>query len=176
MKKIWIALNLVVGPLVLVSYVASAMIWDAETVGGLWGAVPEAVRPLYTANMFFAAGGYFAFGYYLLRCVRPQEVVVFGRFGFGIFVLAYALVLVGSVLWMPLTCMAITTASSALVTLVFAVLWSVAAGSLLLIVALVSARPRPARRARLVAIIGSLLFGLQTILLDAIIWPLNFSV
>jgi hypothetical protein len=35
MKTIWIAVNLVVGPLVLVSYVASALVWDPDTVDGI---------------------------------------------------------------------------------------------------------------------------------------------
>jgi len=176
MKTIWIALNLIVGPLVLVSYVASAMIWDAETVGGLWGAVPEGARPLYVTNMFLAAGGYFAFGFYLLRRVDAQRVEVFGRFGFGVFTLAYAVVLVGSCLWMPLTCVAIAGAHSALVPVIFAVLAAVAAGSLLLLAALVSARPCTAPRARAIAIVGACFFGLQTVVLDGVIWPLNFSI
>jgi hypothetical protein len=176
MKTTWIALNLVVGPLVLVSYVASALIWDAEVVAGLWGAVPPAARPLYTVNMLLAAAGYFAFGYYLLRRIDAERVEVFGRFGFGVFTLAYGVVLVGSCLWMPLTSAAIAGARSALVPVIFGVLAAVAAGSLLLLAALISARPRTAPRARVLAIVGACFFCLQTVVLDGIVWPLHFAI
>jgi hypothetical protein len=176
MRTIWLVVNLVVGPLVLVSYLGSAMVWDAETVGGLWGAVPEAARPLYTANMFLAAAGFFAFGNYLLRRIDAQRVEVFGRFGFGVFTLAYGVVLGGSCLWMPLTCAAIAGARDALVPVIFGVLAAVAGGSLLLLAALVSARPCAAPRARAVAIVGACFFCLQTVVLDGIVWPLHFSI
>lgn len=176
MKMLWIVLNLVFGPLVLVSYLGSAMVWDAETVAGLWGAVPEAARPLYTANMFLAAAGYFSFGYYLLRRIDAERVEIFGRFGFGVFTLAYGVVLVGSCLWMPLTCAAIAGARDALVPVIFGVLAAVAGGSLLLLAALGSARPRTAPRARAIAIVGACFFCLQTVVLDGIVWPLHFSI
>lgn len=176
MKRAWVLLNLVFGPLVLLSYIISAIVWDAETVGGLWGAVPESLRPLYTENMFLAAAGYFVFSAYLLREINPSRVKVFGRFAFGVFFLAYALVLGGSVVWMPLTCVAIDQAQPALVPLIYITLWTVAGGSILLTAAIASAKPRTSPNARRLAIIGALFFCLQTVVLDAIVWPLNFSI
>ena len=176
MRRAWIALNLVLGPLVLVSYVASALYWPSDVVAGLWGAVPASWQPLYTANMFLAAGGYFAFGHYILRRVEPDDVEVFGRFGFGVFVLAYALVLGGSVLWMPLTCVAIDGALGWMVPVIVVVLATVAAGSLLVLAAVFAARPVRSARGRWAAVVGALFFCLQTVVLDAIVWPLHFTV
>jgi len=173
-RRAWIAINLVVGPLVLASYVASAVHWDADVVGALWGAVPEAAQPLYTVNMFVAASGYFVFGWMLLA-QRPEDVVVFGRLGFGVFLFAYALILIGSTIWMPLTCFAIAGPSPAPTPWIYVDLWVVAGGSLLLLAALVSLRPRPRRPLRAAAIVGAIFFCLQTVILDGIVWPLYFS-
>jgi hypothetical protein len=52
----------------------------------------------------------------------------------------------------------------------------VAIGSILLLAALVSARPRTAPRARIIAIVGACFFCLQTVVLDGIVWPLHFSI
>ena len=176
MKRAWIAINLVLGPLVLASYVGAAAVFDSDTLGRLWGAVPEAVRPFYIANMFLAAAGYLVAAGHIARNVSASDVKILGRFGFGVFNLAYLMILTGSALWMPLTGWAIEHSAVHLVPLIFLDLAVVAVGSLLLAAALGSARPRRAPRMRLAALIGVGAFCVQTVLLDGVVWPLGFSV
>ena len=173
MKRRVIALNLVLGPLVLASYVASGVYFDASVIEGLWGRVPEAARGVYTANMFLAAAGYFAFGNYFLRHLEPDRVRVLGR-GFGLVPTAYAAMLIGSIVWMPLTCVALARSLPWLTPLIVVDLAIVALASLALLGAVVTATPPGARGARLAAIVGAGFFCVQTVALDAVVWVICF--
>ena len=67
-----------------------------ETRQQLWGGVPEAAIPFYTANMFLAALGYFFFTSYVWFNVPVEGAQIRGRPALSVFGQAYALVLVGS--------------------------------------------------------------------------------
>src|SRR5512144_1568173 len=94
-------LNALGGIAVLGSYV-HGLAANPSTSGAVWGDVPEVLRPLYTLNMFLAAAGYFAFSAFVFR-LDPERTRIAGRFGFGAFHVLYALILVPSALWLPLT-------------------------------------------------------------------------
>lgn len=165
-------LNVLGGSAVLGSY-AWGLGGHPELRGALWGGVPEALRPLYTASMLLAAAGYFAFSFYVFFRLAPERVSV-GRLGFGVFHALYALILLPSALWLPLTLVMLESPSDARWLAVRAVLALVAVGSLGLVAALALARPAPARVARAVALAGALAFSFQTALLDALVWPAYF--
>lgn len=173
-RTVFIAINLALGPLVLVSYVASARLWPAH-VGALWGGVPEGWRLPYTLNMFFAAAGYLAFTWHLFRHAEAEHARFFGRFGLGIINVAYLLILIPSSIWMPLTAYAIATGRD-LLGAIRVVLWLVALGSLTVAMALASQRPEEPRGSLLRARLGALPFCLQTVILDAVVWPSLFTV
>ena len=130
--------------------------------------------PFYTANMFVAAAGYFAFIYFTLFRLSPTESRVFGRFGFGFFNLLYAAILIPSALWMPLSLLAVEMNSPAMVWLVRLVLAVVGLGSLGLFFALLKVEPPRPRWTQSLAVIGSIGFCIQTVLLDAVIWGALF--
>ncbi|MBX3274254.1 MAG: hypothetical protein KF729_28565 [Sandaracinaceae bacterium] len=176
MRRWLVALNLVLGPLVLASYVVSARAYP-EHLEALWGGVPEAARAAYTANMFLAAAGYLVFTWSLVLCTEHARVRFFGgRVSAAILPLAYLAVLAGSIVWMPLTLHAIDARAPALVPWIVVDLAVVAAGSLALLGCVLDATPRPAPRLRVAAIIGALFFCLQTVALDAIVWTLHFEI
>jgi len=157
----FIALQLLGGPAVLGSYVYGATHWP-DAVSAMWGGVPEAIRPLYTSWMFVAAAGYLVFtSLFLFRSEPPPRVNAF-----------YAFVLVGSALWMPATKLHLDGA------LPFAFVWldllAVAAGSLGILVSVAVLTPRPPGWLRALALAGAAGFCVQTVLLDATIWPLLF--
>jgi hypothetical protein len=125
--------------------------------------------------MFLAAAGYLVFTWLLVLRIDPAKARFFGgRVGGGIVALAYAMILIGSIVWMPLTSYALEAQRPELVAWIVLDLWVVALGTLLVIGALASIAPRP--RGRAVALVGALFFALQTIVLDAIVWPLFFRV
>jgi len=168
-----LGLNLLGGGAVLASY-AHGLSTHTETRALLWGGVPETLRPLYTASMLLAAAGYFAFGFTVFFRLEPARTRVIGRLGFGAFHALYALVLIPSALWLPLTFAMLEAPSGALWAAIRTVLALVGLGSLGLVAAIASARPAPARVARGVALAGALAFSFQTAVLDALVWPTYF--
>ena len=166
-----IALQLLGGPLVLGSY-AWGFLANAEAMSALWGGVPEAARPLYTANMFLAAAGYLLFAYTITFQVDLGTSRAMGRDAGGWFAACLALVLFPSAAWLPLTAVMVETPSAGLWWLIRADLGLVALGSLGVAVGL--ARLQPVPRGRALALTGTLPFCLQTVVLDALIWPAYF--
>lgn len=169
----FIALNAVGGAAVLASY-AVGVATHPDAGSALWGGVPESLRPLYTVNMFLAAAGYFPFTGYLLRCVDPDRVRFAGRFGFDAILVLYALVLVPSALWLPLTFAWIESPSPLLWALIRVDLALVGLGALGVLAALLSIDDREPRGWHALAVVGCLPFVLQTAVLDAVVWPLYF--
>lgn len=146
-----------------------------ETRQLLWGDVPQIAIPYYTGNMFLAALGYFFFTSYIWFNVPSEGAHIGGRPALSVFGQAYALVLIGSALWMPLSFLALDSGNEGWVPLVFIDLALVAIGSLTIVLGLWKLTPRKAERWRKLALLGCIPFCVQTILLDAIIWPLHFS-
>jgi hypothetical protein len=166
-------LNLLGGVAVLGSY-AYGFAANPLARGALWGGVPEALRPLYTANMLLAAAGYFAFSGFVFFRLDPTRTRVVGGFGFGAFHVLYALILLPSAFWLPLTLEMLEAPNAALWLAIRCVLALVGLGSLGLLVAVASAAPHDAPGARRIALAGCALFSLQTALLDALLWPAWF--
>lgn len=170
-KRSLLWINVLGGTAVLASYVWGLA--QPEVAAGLWGGVPEALRPVYTINMFLAAAGYFLFSQYVLLRLEPDRTLIAGRFGYGGFLALYALVLFPSALWLPLTAWLLAAPSVPLWWLVRFDLALVGLGSLGLVVALLSLGPqRPSGRG--LALLGLLPFVLQTAVLDAVVWPAFF--
>jgi hypothetical protein len=168
-------LNVVGGVAVLGSY-AHGLASHPLTRSEVWGGVPESLRPFYTVSMLCAAAGYFAFSFFVFFRLDPPTTRVFGRFGFGAFHLLYALILLPSALWMPLTFAMLDAPSGALWAAIRATLALVGIGSLGLVAAIARAEPARAPVARGVAVAGALAFSLQTAVLDALVWPAYFPV
>jgi len=162
---------LVGGPLVLGSYALGAVAWP-DSLEKMWGGVPEGLRPLYTGWMFAAAAGFFAFSELLVLRVDPDRMRVAGGHGHRFVRVAYAAIIFPSALWLPATKWYLDAPSG----LRFAVVWAdlalVAMGSLGVLAAATSVRPRPRRARRVAAIVGAAAFSLQTVVLDALVWPL----
>jgi len=175
MRRSLLWLNVLGGIAVLGSYV-HGLASNPLTRGAVWGDVPEALRPFYTINMFLAAAGYFAFSSYVFRQLDPARTRIAGRFGFGAFHVLYALILVPSALWLPLTFEMLAAPSAWLWLVIRIDLALVGLGSLGLMGAIASAQPPGAPGARRLALLGTLFFCLQTALLDALIWPAYFPV
>ena len=171
-RKNLFRLNIVGGTAVLLSYVLGAL--DAPETGSIWGGIPESIRPIYTANMFVAATGYFLFSNYVYRRMDPASTRLFGRYGYAGFQWIYGAILFPSALWLPLTNAMLENPGPLLWTLVCTCLYAAALGSILLILALLGAHPRGQGSGRAWAIAGALAFASQTVVLDALIWPAYF--
>jgi hypothetical protein len=171
-RRSLLALNAVGGACVLASY-AHGLAASGSPGEALWGGVPAALRPLYTANMFLAATGYFLFTPYIAFRLSPESTRIAGVGGFALFHLFYALVLVPSALWLPLTAHLLAQPSAWAWWAVRVDLGLVALGSLGLLAA-VLALPRGAPAGRALAVLGLIPFCFQTAVLDALVWPAFF--
>jgi hypothetical protein len=172
-KRTMIWINLVGGLAVLGSY-AHGFLTHPGSGSALWGGVPQAAQPLYTVNMFLAAAGYLAFTAFLLFAVDAQQARVAGRFGYGLFCALHVGILLPSALWMPLTYRMLDRPSQGLWWAIRLVLALVGASSLGLLGALLALRPRRPGWAHALAVLGCVDFCLQTVVLDALIWPAVF--
>jgi hypothetical protein len=168
-------LNVLGGIAVIGSYV-HGLASNPLTRGAVWGEVPEALRPLYTVNMLLAAAGYFAFSFFVFYRLDPARTRIAGRFGYGVFHLLYALILIPSALWLPLTFGMLAVPSPGLWLAIRGVLALVGIGSLGLLAAIYTAMPHDAPGARRAALVGCAFFALQTAVLDALVWPAYFPV
>ena len=171
-KKTWLAVNAVGGVAVLGSYV-HGLLTHPDTRNELWGSIPPELQAVYGVTMWLAAGGYFFFSYYFLVRTEADEVR-FGRFGFGLINALYALIMIASAAWMPLTFAYLDQPSSALWLAVRIDLLGVGIGSIGLIVALFTMKPRAEGLTAVLALLGLLLFAVQTAFLDPLVWPQFF--
>jgi hypothetical protein len=168
--------NLVGGVLVLGSY-AHGLITHPANRDAIWGGVPEAIKPLYTANMLFAAAGYLAFTYFVMFRLNPDNVQLANLSGYKVFYIIYALILLPSALWMPLTYAALGHPGSSLyywaIRITLAIVGLAALALLGVLLSLHSSESSPSYW---LAIAGSVFFCIQTAVLDAIVWPAFFRV
>ena len=168
--RMLIALNVFGGSLVLASY---ALGLGGAAGEALWGGVPNGIRPIYTVNMFLAAAGYFCFTPYILFKLDPKTTRVARGMGYGGFLLFYGLVLIPSALWLPLTASMAEQPGLFTWVLVRFDLALVALGTLGLLVSLIGL-DAGAPKGRRLAIAGLIPFSLQTVVLDALVWPAFF--
>jgi len=169
-------INVVGGILVLGSY-AYGFITHPANRDAIWGGVPEAIKPLYTANMLFAAAGYLALTYFVLFRLSPDNSQLADLSGYKVFYIIYALILFPSALWMPLTYAALGHAGNSLYFWAVRVtLAIVGLASLALLGVLLSLHSSESSPTYWLAVAGSVFFCIQTAVLDAIVWSIFFRV
>ncbi len=173
-RRNFLLLNLVGGVLVLGSYVWGPLAVP-DTMDALFGGVPVGMQPIYTVNMLLSAVGYFCFAPYIAFRLDGPTTDIGGRFGFPLFSLLFAMILIPSAAWLPLTSWMLSDPSLGLWWLIRVDLALVGIGSLGLLLAMIKLRaPHPPGRTA--AIIGLLPFCLQTAVLDGLVWPAFFTV
>lgn len=170
---ILLVINIVGGIAVIGSYIFGL---GGQSGGAnvLWGGVPTSIRPVYTISMIISALGYFAFIYYILFRIHPEDVVIWNRLGFGIFFVIFLLILIPSAFWMPLTNSYVSNPSTGLWIAVRGVLAVVGLASIALAWALLSLGTKVHPVSYWAAVTGSIYFAFHTAILDAVIWAALF--
>ena len=158
---------------VLASY-TSALAVAPALLSRFWGGVPPSILPYYLASMLLATLGYFAYTYFILFRLDPEQTQIAGRFGYGLFYVLYLMILVPSALWMPLTRTMLQQPSPGLWLAIRFALAVVGLGSLGMLSSLLALRPRQPAWAYWLAVVGSAAFSIQTAVLDAFVWPAFF--
>ncbi|MCJ7522097.1 MAG: hypothetical protein MUP21_07770 [Dehalococcoidia bacterium] len=168
-------INIIGGILVIGSYYLSARA-RPDRVKEAWGNVPESIKPMYIVSMLTAAAGYFAFSYFIIFRLDPVEVAATNSFSYPMFILAYALILFPSAMWMPLTFAMLEKPSRLLWWAIRVTLFTVGIGSLGLLALLLILNHDEPTWLLWLAVAGAILFSIQTAFLDALLWPIYFPV
>lgn len=161
------------GTAVLASYVL-AFAFEPAIRGALWGDLPEGtVRRIYTVNMLLAAASFFP-ATIVLGFATPLES--FRRttgLPFRALLGAYAAILIPSAAWLPLTALYIQSPTAPLWWAIRLDLLAVGMGASVLGWMLIQRARRGTLGARLSAGLF-FFFWLQTMVLDALVWPAFF--
>lgn len=158
---------------VLASYLLAL---DPAISSGLWGGIPEGrIRDLYTLNMFLAAFGFFPATWWLVFATPASALRERTGFGLETLFIAYATILMASSLWLPLTALYVKSPSPVVWLLVRGVLLAVGFAATLLGAMLVRIAVR-GRPLAWLAVVAFFFFWLQTMVLDALVWPHYYSI
>ena len=172
-RRAFLRLIAIGGSAVLASYLLAL---DPEVGGRLWGGIPEGrIRDLYTVNMFLAAFGFFPATWWLVFATPASALRERTGVGVEILFVVYAAILTTAALWLPLTALHISSPSSAVWILIRLVLFITGTAATVLYALLV----RLARRGPAtvwLAVVAFFFFWLQTMVLDALVWPHYYSV
>lgn len=157
------------GSAVLASYVL-AFVYEPEIRSGLWGGIPDSLQGVYTVNMLLAAASFFP-ATFLLGFKTPLEAFAEQTGSrFGRLLAAYAAILIPSAMWLPLTALYIQAPTPLLWIAIRVVLFLVGGGATLVGWMLIR-RAQKGPPLAWAAAIGFFFFWLQTMVLDALIWP-----
>jgi len=157
------------GSAVLGSYVL-ALVGEPSLQSGLWGGLPESLKGMYTVNMFLAAGAFFPATFLLGFKTDLDDFSGQAGLSFTALMAAYAAILMPSALWLPLTALYIQDPSTLLWIAIRVVLLAVGGGASTVAYMLI----RRAQKGPLLAwgaVAFFFFFWLQTMILDAIVWP-----
>ena len=155
---------------------AHGLLKNTELRGELWGAVPDHIRPYYTICMFLAAIGYFFFTGYILQYVSFDTTQIFGCYNFTIINLLYAGFLIPSAFWISMTFAMIINPSVFLWIGIRIILFTVGFSSIGLLAAFFYSDFDKSSWLFYAGIAGIIPFSIQTMILDAIIWPHYFPI
>lgn len=159
-------------------FVLGSYAWGIAAVSNadqiLWGGVPDSMRMLSSAGMVPGALGFFAYTYFILFCLNPDDTKIFQKHGYGLFIALYVAILLTSALWMPLAFLAVNDTGTYMDWLVRLDLIVVGLASLILLLSLLNTQPRQPLWAYRLSVIGCIFFCLQTVLMDAILWGIYF--
>ena len=171
-KRSLLWLNIIGGIIVLGSYLIVAATYSGE-VSDFWGGVSEDIVPFYTIFIFLAALGYFFFSYYVFFVIKTDKLIING-FSYKVFHILYGLILIPSALWMPLTAQALSGGSGFVILAIRLILIIVGVSSIVLTFILAKNKDKSHNVSHILAIVGGVLFSIQTFIFDAILWSIQF--
>lgn len=172
LRRAMLRLIAIGGSAVLASYLLAL---DPVIGSRLWGGIPEGVvRNFYTINMFLAATGFFPATWLLVFATPASALSERTGFGFPALFALYAAILMASALWLPLTALYVGAPSTPVWLLIRLVLLVVGGAATVLGVMLVRLALRGPATAWL-AVVAFFFFWLQTMVLDALVWPHYYS-
>lgn len=161
------------GIAVLGSYAVGAINHPSKA-SALWGGVPQHLLPVYTVSMLVSALSYFFFTYLVLFRLDPNHVSLLWGADYRAFFVIYAVMLIGSSLWMPLTIRMVSDPSPFIWLSIRVTLGLVGLASAAIVISLLTLSPRPQGWLYAVAVVGSVIYCFHCAVLDGLVWPALF--
>jgi len=168
-QKIFLAINIVGGILVLASYVIGLKAGKSADI--LWGGIQKNIRGVYTISMLVAATGFFLFTIFTFLQLNNIESILPYSLNKNVFNILYLIILSSSMLWIPLVNMMVSNPSTILWISIRFVLILVGLCSLFLLILLFKISPKPTGFLYTSSLLGLFWFFIHTGILDAILWP-----
>ena len=169
---------LVFGPLVLASYIYGVS--HAEDKTALWGGIPTSWQAYIIPFMFVAAAGFLMYWWIALYQLEESEITSLrwpwgesDDSGAGRLLLAYALILIPSALWMESTICHLSNDYSWTPLLVIGVLFLTSVGNVMLGLLAYGAYQDGVEGSGMM-IAGAGMLAIQCILNDLVIWSIKF--
>jgi hypothetical protein len=177
-RQLVLIFTFVFGPLVLASYVYG--ISHADKPQDLWGGIPLSWQTYIVPFMFIAAAGFLIY-WWIVFFQFDQDTFSSLHWPWGYsdgngairLLLAYALVLIPSALWLESTLFHLSNNYSWTPVLVIGILMMVAIGNIMLGLLAYGAYQDGVNGSGLM-MIGAVMLGIQCIVNDCIIWSLKF--
>ena len=177
-RQLVLIFTFVFGPLVLASYVYG--ISHADKPQDLWGGIPLSWQAYIVPFMFIAAAGFLIY-WWIVFFQFDQDTFSSLHWPWGYsdgngairLLLAYALVLIPSALWLESTLFHLSNNYSWTPVLVIGILMMVAIGNIMLGLLAYGAYQDGVNCSGLM-MIGAVMLGIQCIVNDCIIWSLKF--
>ena len=174
-KNIFYIINILGGSLVLFSY-GHGLSSHVDLRIQLWGNIPISIKPYYTFNMLLATLGYFCFTSYILKAVILSVKYQYHSSYIKKINLFYAGIIIPSIFWMPMTFRMLMDPSDLLWIAIKVVLIVVGLSASSLMIFLIKSEIQVKDLHYYIALIGIVPFWIQTMILDAIVWPYYFRV
>src|SRR4030042_2531531 len=134
-KKIWLLVIILMGGGAVLASYAWGILVIPTPVQILWGGVPEILRSFSYAGMLLGTLGFFAYTFFIIFKLNPDNTRIYFRLGYEIFNILYIAILIPSVLWLPLTFLKVQRTSAVLLWLTRLDLVVVAIASICLLLA-----------------------------------------
>jgi len=145
-----------------------------NSVNSLWGRTPKTLRLINLPFMILAAIGFIVFSYFILFHLNPEEIQIANSFGFYLFHIIFALILIPSAFWMPLTFAMIARPKTGLWIGIRLTLTIVGISSIALLLVLLYLNTNEPGLVYWFAVGGAIAFSIQTVLFDVFLWPIFF--
>ena len=167
-QKIFIAINVIGGVLVLASYY-----WGIKSDKGInafWGEIPNSIKSVYTVSMIISAISFFVFSAYIFKNIATG-LLQSSMGGVLPYLFFFGVIQIASALWMPLVGIMVSNPSTLLWIGIRVALAVVAIVALAIFFLLLRISPKQSSLFYYTTLISLVIFTIHTGILDAVIWP-----
>lgn len=166
---IFLTINLVGGPLVLLSYVIGLKAGKSADI--LWGGTPKRIRGVYTLSMLISATSLLVTTVFIFLILNNGDIELPYYLNTNIFNILYSVLLLFSAIWIPLVNVMVNRPSKLIWLSIRFGLILVGLSALGIFILLLGIIPQPTGLLYWASVIGMGVFLIHTGILDAFLWP-----